>query len=195
MLKGPSLAKALRARVAISVAAVWYRSVDGAVFRQFYSATNPTRPLWGLGAPKSGARFTPRNGAASLYVAEDVETANREGLQVTLGTPVMPPVGMTRAIYTVQVQLSDVIDLRDKATCALLGTNGKELAGAWRYRKDRKTPPTQRLGRLAAKLGVEGLIFQSTKGLGVCLVVFTANLRSSSFIEVSDGVEVLERMP
>ena len=89
----------------------------------------------------------------------------------------------------------DVIDLRDKATCALLGTNGKELAGAWRYRKDRKTPPTQRLGRLATKLGVEGLIFQSTKGLGVCLVVFTANLRSSSFIEVSDGVEVLERMP
>lgn len=106
----------------------------------------------------------------------------------------MPPVGMTRAIYTVQVQLSDVIDLRDHATCALLGTNAKELAGAWRYRKDMKAP-TQRLGRLAAKLGVEGLIFQSTKGSGACLVVFTANLRSPSFIEVSDGVKVLERMP
>jgi RES domain-containing protein len=179
----------------VNVQGVWYRSVDGDVFRHFYNARKPARPLWALGAPKSGARFTPKDGAPSLYVAEDVVTATHEGLQVTLGTPVKPPAGVTRAVYTVKVQLGNIIDLRDKSVSALLGTNAAELKGAWRYRRDKKVPATQRLGRLAAKLGVEGLLFQSTKGSGACLVVFPANLKGPSFLEVSDATNVLERLP
>lgn len=195
MHKGARLAKGLRACPRAPVAGVWYRSVDGGVFRHFFDKEKPARPLWALGAPRSGARFTPRNGAPSLYLAEDVETATREGLQVTLGTPVKPAVGVMRATYTVKVQLADVVDLRGASICSLLGTTATELKGPWRYRKDRTVPPTQRLGRLAAKSGLEGLLFQSTKGQGACLVVFTERLKGKSFIEVSDGTQVLDRVP
>jgi RES domain-containing protein len=70
---GSRLSKAVDGCPRVSVRGVWYRSVDGAVFRGFYDARNPIRPLWGLGAPRSGARFTPRNGPPSLYVAQDVD--------------------------------------------------------------------------------------------------------------------------
>jgi RES domain-containing protein len=153
------------------------------------------RPLSGLGAPRGGARFTPRAGPSSLYVAEDVETSNREGLQVTLGTPVKPPAGVTRTVYTVKVQLSDVVDLREPAVHALLGTSAAELTLAWRYRKDGKMPATQRLGSVAANIGVEGIIFQSTKAAGACLVIFTDNLTATSWLEVSDGKSILDRLP
>jgi RES domain-containing protein len=134
----------------VQVGGVWYRSVDGAVFRGFYGSKRPMRPLWGLGAPRGGGRFTPKNGPSSLYVAEDVDTANREGWQVTSGAPVKPAAGVTRAIYTVEVEINDVINLRDRWVRTLLGTSVAELRGPWRYRRDRKTPPTQRLGGMVA---------------------------------------------
>ena len=195
MHKGPRLIKAVRECPRITVKGVWYRSVDGEVFRHFYHPTKPMRPLWGLGAPAGGARFTPRNGPSSLYLAEDLETANREGLQATAGTPVKPPAGVTRAVYTVKVELTDIIDLRDDSVGLSLGTSAAELGGPWRYRRDKKTAPTQRLGRIAAKVGAEGLLFQSTKHTGGCLVVFIGNVRSTSFLEVSDSSRLLERIP
>jgi RES domain-containing protein len=167
MKEGRRLSEALETCPRVAVRGLWYRSVDGEVFRGFYTTTNPMRPLWGLGAPRSGARFTPKNGPSSLYVAEDIETANREGLQVTLGTPVRPPAGVTRATYTVEVDLVEAVDLRDRSVRLLLGTSVAELRSAWRYRKDKKRPPTQRLGVAAARRGLAGLIFQSTKGAGV----------------------------
>jgi hypothetical protein len=132
----------------------------------------------------------------AVYLAEDVETAHREGLQVVVGTPLRPPAGVTRAIHTVEVAIKEVIGLRDPAVRALLGTSAAELAGPWRYRKDRRQPPTQRLGGAVAKCGIAGLLFQSTKGAGACLAVFIDNLKhSGSFVEVRDGSGVLERLP
>ncbi len=196
MHKGRRLIRAVRGCARIAVKGVWYRSIDGEVFRHFYDATKPMSPLYGLGAPASGARFTPKDGPPSLYLAQDVETAIREGLQVTEGTSVKPPAGVTRTEYTVEVVLTDIIDLRHKSVRLLLGTNATELGGPWRYRKDKRTPPTQQLGRIAANnVGVEGLLYQSTKGTGACLVVFTGNLRSTSMLQVSDPSGVLERIP
>jgi RES domain-containing protein len=196
MREGRRLSEALERCPRVAVRGVWYRSVDGEVFRGFYTKTNPMRPLWGLGAPRSGARFTPKNGPPSLYVAEDIETANREGLQVTLGTPLKPPAGVTRAIYTVEVDIVEAMDLRDPSVRSLLETSVVELRSAWRYRKDKKRPPTQRLGAAVAKCGLAGLIFQSTKGAGACFVVFTDNLKKTgSRLEVKDGTRVLERLP
>jgi RES domain-containing protein len=195
MHKGPKLAKAVRKCARVTVDGVWYRSVDSDMFRRFFGARTAMRPLWGLGAPRGGARFTPKKGSPSLYIAEDVETSNREGLQVTLGTAVRPPAGVTRTVYTVELRLSEVIDLRDPTVCALLGTSAAELKLAWRYRMDRKMAATQRLGRVAANLGVEGLIFRSTKGVGACLAVFTDNLGATSWLQVSVGKKVLERLP
>src|SRR5438105_14584535 len=99
MFQGSRLRKAVRECPRLQVRGLWYRSVDGEVFLHFYDLSMPMRPLWGLGAPARGARFTPKGGPSSLYVAEDLETATREGLQVTLGTPVKPAAGVTRALY------------------------------------------------------------------------------------------------
>jgi RES domain len=115
---------------------------------------------------------------------------------VTLGTPLRPSAGVTRATYTVEVEISDVIDLRERSVRDHLGTNLAELCAPWRYRKDRSKPPTQRLGKAVAQGGFSGLLYRSTKGAGACLVVFTDNLkRSGSWLEVQDGSRTLERLP
>lgn len=196
MHTGSRLITALRECPRVPVRDVWYRSVDGEIFVRFYDKKNPMRPLWGLGAPAGGARFTPKSGASSLYLAEDLETANREGLQVTLGTRLKPPAGVTRATYSATVSLSDVIDLRDAKVQRMLGTTKSELKSAWRRRVDGSFPPTQRLGRIAARnIGVEGLIFKSTKGTGACMVVFIDNLHSGSSIVVRGPSGVLQQLP
>ncbi len=60
----------------------------------------------------------------------------------------------------------------------------------------KKKPPTQQLGSAAAKRGIADLMFQSTKGVGACLVVFADNLKKiGSRLEVKDGTRVLERVP
>jgi hypothetical protein len=65
------LSKALGACPRIEAEGVWYRSVDGDVFLHFFDKAKPTRPLWALGAPRSGARFTPKSGPPSFYVFTD----------------------------------------------------------------------------------------------------------------------------
>jgi hypothetical protein len=62
MHRGRRLSEAVHACPRVRVHGVWYRSVDGAVFLGFYDKKNPKRPLSGLGAPRGGARFTPKNG-------------------------------------------------------------------------------------------------------------------------------------
>jgi RES domain-containing protein len=166
MHRGRRLSEAVHACPRVRVHGVWYRSVDGAVFLGFYDKKNPKRPLWGLGAPRGGARFTPKNGPPSLYVAEDVDTANREGLQVTLGTPLRPSAGVTRATYTVEVEISDVIDLRERSVRDHLGTNLAELCAPWRYRKDRSKPPTQRLRESSGARRLLGIALQVDQGSG-----------------------------
>jgi RES domain-containing protein len=197
MLKSSHLAKALQACPRTPVVGNWYRSVAADRYVSFFIAPSADgfRPLSGLGARRTGARFTPPNGPASLYVAGDVETSTREALQITVGTPIQPPAGVIRTIYTVTVNLTNVVDLRAPAVLRFLETSAEELAASWRFRRNRSTPPTQNLGRLAAKVGLEGLIFQSTKGPGPCLVIFTDKLLASSFLEVRDGNTILERLP
>jgi len=84
MKQGSELTAALSSCPRVAVEGVWYRSVDGGIFREFFIDKNPKRPLWGLGASKDGARFTLKEKDAgkpisTLYVAEDMVTALREG--------------------------------------------------------------------------------------------------------------------
>ncbi len=53
-----------------------------ALHRFSHTAHYTPRPLYNLGPPSGGARFTPRGGAPSLYLADDYETSLREYLQV-----------------------------------------------------------------------------------------------------------------
>lgn len=87
--------------------------------------------------------------------------------------------------------------LRGITLTSFLGTNLPEIAEPWRYRKDRRTPPTHRLGAAAVRSRrIRAIKYCSTKGTGNCFVIFTAALVPPSFVEVNDlGGNLLERLP
>ncbi len=156
------------------------------------------RPLYDLGAPRSGARFTPKGGAPALYLAEDHATALQEMLQVGAHAGLKPVFGMSALVlFQVSVQLASVLDLTDAGVPKAIRTNAKELAGPWRLPVSGKRPPTQALGAAVATNGrFDGMLFQSTKGPGRCLVAFTANLRPPAFVEIRDpSSKLVERLP
>lgn len=65
------------------------------------------RPLYNLGPPKNGARFTPKGGAPALYMAEDFETSLREYLQLGKSARLTPRSRKEGAIvcFTAKVRL------------------------------------------------------------------------------------------
>ena len=70
------------------------------------------RPLYNLGPPKGGARFTPRGGMPCLYLAEDYETSLREYLQVGSPARLRTTVRNTTFVnYVADVRLEKVLDL------------------------------------------------------------------------------------
>jgi len=122
----------------------------------------------------------------------------REYTQISapaLLTPLRPPGALVT--YSTNVRLEQVLDLTQQAICQQLGTSSAELAEPWRYRKDRRKPPTQRLGAEAAASGrVQAIKYRSTKGPGDCLVIFTDALVDPAFVEVNDpGGRLVERLP
>ena len=77
MLDGAALAATLAALPVTSLSSVLYRAVT----RRALVGDPPyptVRPLFDLGAPQRGARYTPVGGMRSLYLTEDPETALAE---------------------------------------------------------------------------------------------------------------------
>ena len=146
------------------------------------------RPLYNLGPPNGGARFTPRGGMPCLYLAEDYETSLREYLQVGSPARLRTTVHNTAFVnYVADVRLEKVLDLTKGAVRRTLGTNLTELKSPWRYRRDRRIPPTHRLGRVVAKVGhIEAIRFVSSKGQGICIVILTDALTPPAYVRVQD---------
>lgn len=156
------------------------------------------RPLHSLGPPRSGARYTPKGGVPSLYLAGDMETAMREYLQIASPESLRPLQHAGALVtYPARVSLTTVLDLTSSTIRRRLGTNKKELAEPWRYRRDHRKPPTQILGTVAARDGrIQAIRYHSTKGPGECLVVFTDSLKTPAYVEVFDpDGNLIERLP
>lgn len=90
-------------------------------------------PLFNLGAPKNGGRFTPRGGPLSLYLAEEPETAFAEVEQLYAklrrqNPPQFAPVKPT-VLISMNVLLDHVLDLTHPSVQSALQTNLQELAG------------------------------------------------------------------
>ena len=199
MLPTQSLRKLFQNISLVPFEGTLYRVVRADVLYGFTKAgPYVPRPLYNLGPPRGGARYTPRGGAPSIYLACDMDTAMREYTQIPTPTP-LEPVSPTGALvtYSAKVLLERVLDLSQKRVRKQLDTNLAELAEPWRYRKDRRKPPTHRLGAEATDSGrVQAIIFRSTKGAGNCIVIFTGALVPPSFIEVNDPAgKLIERFP
>ncbi|MBC7528166.1 MAG: RES family NAD+ phosphorylase [Chthonomonadaceae bacterium] len=195
MLEGKLLRSALQTIPVTTFRGVLYRAVTlEALYGFHHSPPYPSlRPLYNLGAPTTGARYTPRNGMPSLYLAEDTDTALAEVNQIfaalrrlQLPTSVsIPPC----VLFSVNVSLRQILDLSDPQIRATLQTDVSELVAPWREAQSSPTlPATQRLGREAFDSGrIQALRYPSAQEPDCyCYVIFTDCLGETDFVEVYD---------
>jgi RES domain-containing protein len=200
MLPGKALRLALM-RVSVTrfegllCRAVQSGTLYGFMHRKLYSP----RPLYNLGPPTHGARFTLKGGAPALYLAQDFETSLREYLQLGKSARLAPRSEKEGAIvcFTAKVRVESVLDLTTESVQKALGTDDDELKSPWRYRKKGGVPPTHRLGlAIAAVRRFDAVRFKSSKGDGECFMILTEALIPPSFVEVNDPVSLLtQRIP
>src|SRR6266540_4295093 len=133
MLAGRALAKALERAPLMRYEGVLCRAVHAATLYGFKkAAAYIPRPLYDLGSPAGGARFTPRGCAPALYLADDYETSLHEYLQVGSHVRLRPPVGTGAIVlFVAEVNVERVLDLRDRRVLTTLATTAAELRQSW----------------------------------------------------------------
>ena len=190
MLPADQLAKALPTVKLRAVHGPWSRCVG---YRHLLApppgaTSGLPQPLWGGAAKIAGARFTPKGGFDSLYLASDPVTALTEvsALVALPGGPV-PVRAAPLVIVSVDGVVSRVLDLCEADTLAALGTNMQEITGRW---VKVAQPPTQVLAQTAYDAGtIAGIQYPSAKHAGgVNLVVFPDRLTSgpTDYLEAYD---------
>jgi RES domain-containing protein len=165
---------------------------------------SPPQPLWPGGSTIYGARFTPRGGFSTIYLASDPYTALLE-VEATLRNPFGPPFTLRTppwTLFSVDGVLADVLDLTDVEIQSRLGTNLAELTGDWRVTASLGlVPPTHLLSQVAYESGVvTALVYASAKnpahGTGVAVFADRLTLGGVSFLEVVDpNGRLVHRLP
>jgi|HubBroStandDraft_1064217.scaffolds.fasta_scaffold06429_3 RES domain-containing protein len=163
---------------------------------------SPPQPLWPDGSALSGARYTPKGGPRTVYLASDPATVLQE-VNAIFAIPNGPSIALPAAPHTmcqVNVVVNSVLDLSVPSTEAALGTSTQELTGHWRYTMETGgTPPTHLLGAAAHASGrIAAICAHSSKnvGHGFILAVFPDRLTGGSYIELIDPTRTLnQRLP
>jgi RES domain-containing protein len=185
---------------------VLYRAVDYEAFHGFHRDPPfpEPRPLYSLGAVTHGGRFTPRGrrGMATLYAAEDRETALAELDQISaMVRRVDPTVGRLTppaVVLSAEAVLDTVLDLTVPSIQEALDTTPGELRGPWRLASRRRLAPTQQLGVAVFKSRRFQAIRYPSARLdgGVCLAIFPRRLMGPAFVAIYDPHGNLrERLP
>jgi RES domain-containing protein len=190
MLPAAKLGAALAKAKLIAVHGPWSRVV---AFRHLLGPppgmSGPPQPLWGGASRIHGARFTPQSGFDSIYLASDPVTALAE-VQAIIFLPNGPAPAQTTpwTVLSVDGVVSQVLNLTDSATLAILETNEQEISGAWWLARH---PPTQMLGQAAFDSEkIRGIRYRSAKNIGggVNLLVFSERIfdAGTDYLEVYD---------
>lgn len=195
MLSGPELQSALSSLPAQFFEGVLYRATHLEALYGFHLARPYARPapLYCLGPPTHGARFTPIGGAPALYQAGDPNTAL---LEANRGSALLlePTV-----VFSAQVRLETVLDLTDDSVLAALQTDLVELTAPWRLRQKRgEAIATQILGAAVHDSGrFHAIRYQSAVAGGkTCYVIDCARMAPPSYVEVHDPAgNLLGRLP
>jgi RES domain-containing protein len=148
-----------------------------AIKRSFSRCVSRKRdPLSTEGARLFGGRFNPV-GTSALYLAGSPTLAVAEALQLAEMFSVVS--FNPRLLISIDVELSEVLDLTSAKNVGLLGLTETDLLAEWR---DSSTASaTQHIGAQAQDSGVEAILFPSRIELGVSnLCVFRENLRATS---------------
>jgi RES domain-containing protein len=204
MLAGDELAAALASLHGEPFEGVLYRAIFLEALFGFHQKPPYTQPqpLYGLGAPSHGARFTPRGGMATLYMAEDQETALAEAhrvgatirrLRSSAGEPHRPTV-----LVSAVVRLTSVLDLAAVSVHAALCTNTAELVRPWRRAQRRGPVPTQELGAAVFASGrFQAVRFPSAQlDDHCCMAIFPDRLLAPALVEIYDpDGNIRQRVP
>jgi RES domain-containing protein len=148
---------------------------QGRVFRHMIGAAPPER------ANRGGARWNPRE-LDALYTSTTEKTAKAEGDHLISSQSVPPRA--PRTIYELEVAITNLLDLTDKARLAAIGISENDLdAIPWEA--------CQRIGGAVAWLGHDGLLVPSVRdSAGTNLVIFTSNQPPEAEIQVCAQREV-----
>jgi RES domain-containing protein len=164
-LASPELASKLDALGAGELQGVFYRHVAAG-----------RDPRSGLGARINGGRWNPPESFSTLYLADSVETVAREFLRLARRQGLRLEDFLPRDLYTFEVRLEAVVDLRGEETRERVGLSDAELRG--------DDPRACRaIGEAAHYLDFEGVTAPSATGAGEVLAVFLDRLRSNSRVE------------
>ncbi len=197
MHQGKKLEAALHAVPRTRVTGVFYRSIAEAAIHSL----SPSQPLYSLAPRKTGQRFTPKNGPASLYMSADFHTSYIEthGTSASIagsGLHFIPP---PTVIIAISVDIEHVLDLTSPAVRDELATDEDELAGPWfEQMLAGDSVPTHTLARVAHLSNLfEAIRFNSVqKAGGTNLMVWTKKLKRPYFVEVNDPSRRLyQRIP
>jgi RES domain-containing protein len=161
---------------------------------------SPT-PLSGVGATIRGARFTPKGGFNTIYLAEDPLTAfvefQHESLKLMrdmddeFGVRLTVLATLTPHAFFAH---SAILDVTRREVRLHLGTDSNELAAPWRpfVGPGLPLPPTQILGQEAYNSGLFlGIRYFSARNPGgICLAIFEDRLRATAgpdFLDLDDS--------
>ena len=151
-----------------------WHGVAWRIHRRRYAATDPGGSLKVSGRYHRGSdRFAPEATWSALYLALSPETALGELVRHI--TPELLPHLNGYRISELAVTLEAVVDCRDAAR---LGLSPAALV------EDRDLETTQQIGAAVDAAGFEGLLVPSATALGGNLVVFPAQLRERSRLDI-----------
>ncbi len=123
----------------------------GMLFRRVALAAlksmEPHQFLYSLGASRDGARFTPKSGPASLYVAQDESTAEAEskhdGFESFRKAATAPAV-----VFSLKVSLKAVLDLTNARIVKRIGSSQAELTAPWQLNSEECADPNPGISRI-----------------------------------------------
>jgi len=182
-----------RARQAVRQHPSWQKSWSGVVFRSVpLEFARPEQIVDGVGAMKSGARWSPPGSIRALYCSLNPGTAAEESMRLFEAAGLRRATVKPRLIVGIRYRLSAVIRL-PKLVGAIHGAKLPELmAEEWQKINARgRETLGQALGRALFDTRVEGFLVPSARVPdAVNLVVFPRNLRRTSRQQVLEKSEL-----
>ncbi len=156
----------MTARLEDRLARVAPTSFRGTAYRQQGAGYDPRS---GAGARRHGGRFNPPRSFPVLYLALSLETTAAELRHVAARTGLALEEALPREVFAFDLELTEVLDLRDDNALAELDVTRDELLSADQLR-------SREIGEAALHLGFQAIVAPSATGTGEVLAVLADNL-------------------
>jgi hypothetical protein len=150
--------------IANAIAGTWLATIRGTFFRHAWHGVKELKGSTG------GGRWGPEHGFPVIYLGQPVPSVVVEAYR-RLVDPVEGMRGELvgpRVLLTVEVDVDQLLDLRDPANLPAVGLDEDALRGPW--------PPCVRVARAAHQLGLHGIVAPAATELGITLALFEQHL-------------------